>query len=360
MKMETDRWEHMQGLVNIIPAADLLDYPRPQPLIEGFIQEQEAVCVYGEPNGGKSFLALDWALCIATGKPWLDTYPVKAGPVVYMAGEGAASLQDRVQAWLRFHQIRQIPGMFFQLRPLPLRDEETIVEIQAVLETYALEERGEGEPNMQPRLIVVDTLSQFMMGGDEVGPDMALFVSNVRRLSQDNNTAVLIVHHTNASGDRERGHTSLRGNVDVMFKCSPTYQNNVLVGLDLANDKQRDKSRAEKLPLRLRKVKLSKDRDSLVVVPTIAPPSTLPSVKDALLRVLEAMLQKEDLNSERCLNTDLCNYTGILRGTMHKHLDRLEYLKCVKRGTGKSYLTPLGRAVLDAEGIKREDPEEVK
>lgn len=353
----------MSSLIHFVTAVDLLDAPRPDPLIDGFIQEQDAVCLYGEPNGGKSFLALDWALCVATGKPWLDTYEVKRGPVVYMAGEGGASLQVRVQAWMKHHKITEIHGAYFQTRPLSLREDGIIEEIQATLETFAEAERGAGEPEMRPRLVVVDTLSQFLMGGDEVGPDMALFVSNCRRLSQDNSTAILIVHHTNAGGVRERGHTALRGNVDEMFKCSPLYQDNKLVGVDVVNDKQRDKARASVMNLKFQLVSLGtdnrgKDISSLVVVPTLEPPSKLPTVRKTLLNVLDAMLQKEDLRTERCLNTDLCNHTGILRGTMHRYLDQLQHLKCVKHSVGKSYLTPLGRAVLDAEGIKREEPEE--
>ena len=354
----------MSHLLHLQTADDLLDTAPPDSLIDGFIQEQDAVCLYGEPNGGKSFLALDWALCVATGKPWLGIHEVKMGPVVYMAGEGGASLQKRIKAWMKHHDVDRLPGAYFQTRPLSLRDDDIVDDIQSTLETFAEAERGAGEPDMQPRLIVVDTLSQFMMGGDEVtGPDMADFVANCRRLSQDNNAAVLIVHHTNAGGQRERGHTSLRGNVDEMFKCSPVYQDHLLVGIDMANDKQRDKARAEVLNLKMKLITLGKDKkgkdiSSLVVVPTLAPPSKLPVVRQALMTVLDAMLQEEDLKTERCINTNLCDHTGILRGTMHKHLDTLQNMGLVKRGVGKSYLTPLGRAVLDAAGIKREDPKE--
>lgn len=339
-----------RSLVNFVKAMDLLGYPKPEALIEGHIQEQEAVVLYGEPNGGKSFLALDWALCVATGKPWLDTYEVKEGPVVYMAGEGAASLQTRVQAWMVYHGIREIAGAYFQLRPLPLRDEDTITEIQAALETFAEAEHG-ADGDLKPRLIVVDTLSQFMMGGDENGPDMAQFVANARRLSQDNNTAILIVHHTNKSGFQERGHTALRGNVDAMFKCAPVYQDSRLVGLELSNDKQRDKERAQALNLGL---KMS--ADALVVVPTLTA-TKLPTVTASQMVILDAMLQLEDLVTEKVYNTRIVDYTGMLRGTVHKRLQKLHDMKLVKHREGKSALTTLGRAVLDAAGKKRTEQE---
>jgi hypothetical protein len=341
------------SLVNFVSASELLCLPPPDALIENFVQEQDAVCLYGEPNGGKSFLALDWALCIATGKPWLDTHEVKQGPVVYMAGEGAASLQTRIQAWMRYHRIHELPGAYFQVRPLSLRDEETIEEIQDKLATFAEEERGAVDADLQPRLIVVDTLSQFMMGGDENGPDMALFVSNCRRLSHDNNTAVLIVHHTNATGQRERGGTALRGNVDAMFRCDPLHQNGQLIGLQLQNDKQRDKERAKPLQL-----KLQPYAEALVIVPTMAKLDALPTVSKDLLDVLQAMLCLEDEDNEKTRNVDIVNFTGQLKGTVHKRLERLAHLKLVKHREGKSALTTLGRAVLDNAGIKREEPEE--
>ena len=348
--------------INFVTAGELLSFPKPDPLIEGHISEEEAVCLYGEPNGGKSFLALDWALCVATGKPWLDTFEVKQGPVIYMAGEGGASLQLRVEAWMKYHKIPEIPGAYFQLRPLPLRDEEIIEEIQTELAEFAEEQVGAADAELQPRLVVVDTLSQFMMGGDENGPDMALFVANCRRLSHDNKTAILIVHHTNKGGAAERGHTSLRGNVDVMFRCSPVYQDHLLVGIDLMNDKQRDNPRAASEHLKIKVVDLGIDKcnqsmSSLVVVPTKEEKNTLPTVNSGLMVILEAMLDLEDLVTEKVYNKQIVDHTGMLRGTVHKRLDRLAEMGLVKHREGKSALTTLGRAVLDAAGKKRAEPE---
>lgn len=359
---DNDRRTTLTSLINFMPMHELLECPRPDPLVKGFIREQEAVCVYSEANAGKSFVVLDIAMCVATGKPWLDTYAVKQGPVIYMAGEGGASLQDRANAWMRYHKIPEVFGMYFQTRPLPLREEETIEEIQKRLKRFQEKLRGRDKADLQPRLIVVDTLSQFMMGGDENGPDMALFVSNCRRLSQDNNTAILIVHHTNKNGESERGHTALRGNVDVMFKCKPHYQDNKLAGLDIINDKQRDIARAARVNVKFKTILIGKDEDgddisSLVPVPTVEAPSKLPKLRPSLLKVLEAMLNVENEKTERVVNKDVERRLGMLKGTLHRNLDELARLKCVKHGDGNSRLTTLGRTVLDEAGIERE-PEE--
>lgn len=342
-------------LVDLVTADDLVSYPKPDALIEDHIFEQEAVCLYGPANCGKTFLALDWALSIATGLPWLGQYAVKRGPVIYMAGEGAASVQVRVKAWMEFHGVRELPGVYFQLRPLNIRDDDTIAEIQHALDTYAEEEAGSADDAAKifPRLVVVDTLSQFMMGGDENGPDMALFVSNMRQLSQDQQTAVLIVHHTNKGGENERGHTALRGNVDQMFKCSSIYRNGQLYGMEVTNDKARDKERAKPVTMRMRPV-----ADALVPVLGLSDRGTLPEVPKDLLDLLKAVFQLEDENSEKTRHRDIMEYTGQPSSSVHRRLSKLAGLKLIKYREGKSALTTLGRAVLDAEGIKRDEKED--
>lgn len=350
--------------VEFLSADELLNIKKPDALITGFIQEWEAVLLWGAPNGGKSFLALDWALSIATGLPWLGIHEVKKGPVLYMAGEGAPSLQRRVRAWCDYHEVERLSGAWFQVRPLPIREEDVIDDILVNLQTFAEKEQGEGDrAKLRTRLIVVDTLSQFFGGGDENGPDMAQFVNNLRRLSQDHETAVLIVHHSRKDDGTERGHTALRGNIDVGFRCVPVQnEHGQIGGITVLNDKQRDSAKQDKLVLKLKLVTYGQEDDdnSLVVVPTVVQPErTLPRVSHTLLKVLEAMLNTEDADKERCHNRIVAQHLNKSVPAIHDNLDSLAGLKLVKHGErGYSSLTTLGRLVLDKAGITREEPEE--
>lgn len=244
--------------VQLLTIDDLRRQPEPEWLIEGFIHKGDVAVIYGPPSSGKSFLALDWALTLAAGVAWLGKYPVAASPVVYMAGEGAASIFKRVDAWMDARQVRYIPTAFFHLRPLPLREEAAIEAVEQTLDAF---DHGDWEPGLVPGMIVVDTLSQFFSGGDEITPDMTQFVSNMRRIAQTTGAAVLIVHHTNKGGQQERGHTSLRCNVEVMFKVSAVKQDGRIAGLTIINDKQKDDP--EMLPLT---VVLEPSKRSLVVM----------------------------------------------------------------------------------------------
>ena len=61
--------------------------------------------LYGPSGVGKSFVALDYALCTATGRSYLGRYESLLGPVLYIAGEGVSGLRNRVKAWLAHHEV---------------------------------------------------------------------------------------------------------------------------------------------------------------------------------------------------------------------------------------------------------------
>ena len=75
-------------------------------LIRGILPADAVGMLWGAPGSYKSFLALDWALCIASGTPWLGN-EVKHRKAWYLAGEGHNALRHRVSAW---RQARNYDG----------------------------------------------------------------------------------------------------------------------------------------------------------------------------------------------------------------------------------------------------------
>src|SRR5688572_10978575 len=94
--------------------SELIDLPTPEWLVEGVIAVGALAGLYGPSGEGKSFLALDWALCVATGQNWQGR-TVRRGPVVYVAAEGGRSIGKRVTAWMDAHKVREVPEGFFLL-----------------------------------------------------------------------------------------------------------------------------------------------------------------------------------------------------------------------------------------------------
>src|SRR5215475_4954730 len=73
----------------------------------------------------------------------------------------------------------------------------------------------------KPALIVFDTLSRCSLGADENSQkDMNFILDALDRVRRETGATVVAVHHTNATGFRERGSTVIRGGMDVMLEIS--------------------------------------------------------------------------------------------------------------------------------------------
>ncbi len=221
----------------------LLKLPPTKWLLDGIIPEEGFVGLYGAPSGGKSFIALDWAMCIAEGRAWLNLHSCKQAPVIYVAAEGGRGIQKRVRAWMAQFGYSDIPAIYWLLNPLYVREAGMV---ERFLET--LEEIG-----VWPGMIVIDTLARSFGGGEEnASADMGEFVDQITRLAKGRQMAALVVHHTSATGTRERGHTSFRGGLDAMFKCTAENDKDSgrILRIELKNDKQKDGANTPSIYLR--------------------------------------------------------------------------------------------------------------
>jgi AAA domain-containing protein len=127
-------------------------------LVERYIEANAMVILFGEPGVGKSFIALDMACCIATGETW-QGFPVKQGPVFYIAGEGHAGIGRRLGAWCKYRGV-PLGSLYVSTTAAPLTEWEAVKQvvkgIKAKVEQYGA-----------PALIVIDTLARNFGGLDE-------------------------------------------------------------------------------------------------------------------------------------------------------------------------------------------------
>jgi len=73
---------------------------------------------------------------------------------------------------------------------------------------------------VKPGLVIIDTLAQTLGSGEENGTGMTQFIANANALSVHFAAMVLVVHHVGLADDqRLRGHSSLRGAVEVQILC---------------------------------------------------------------------------------------------------------------------------------------------
>ena len=165
--------------------------------------------VYGIPGCGKSVLVEDMALHIAAGREWHGR-AVKQGAVLYLALERRQLVARRAIAFRERHQIADIPfalvgGVLDFRQPLT---------VASVIETIREIETETGQDVV---LIVIDTISRAMCGGDENSPkDMGQIVAATSRLQSETKAHVQWVHHMPQDGtERLRGHGALLGAMDT-------------------------------------------------------------------------------------------------------------------------------------------------
>lgn len=197
----------------VLSIDDLLNMPPPSWIVEGALQEQSVAVLFGPPGEGKSFVALDIALCMAAGIDW-HGHAVTPGNVLFVAAEGAAGLGVRIQAWIREHGLASTPSAFqFFLHELTFADRDMAEDF---LDFVADEAKV-----AKPRLIVVDTLSQTATGFEEnSNTDMAAYFKRAQGLVNRTGATILVIHHTGKDASKgERGGLAIRGNVDTSIEA---------------------------------------------------------------------------------------------------------------------------------------------
>lgn len=192
----------------VLDRSQLANLPSPEPLIDNTLDLRTVSLLVGAWATGKSFLALDWSLCIATGKAWQGR-DVARGRVLYVAAEGAYGLQKRVNAWEVAWQTKVDPDAFYVL---PMAVQIASRNSLANLLTITSE--------LQPRLIVVDTLARCAVGLDEnSSKDMGLFVRGLDKIRDSMNAGtVLAVHHTGKDKTTARGSSAIEGAMDAVYQ----------------------------------------------------------------------------------------------------------------------------------------------
>ncbi len=195
--------------------------------IERWLEDGVLGLIVGAEGSLKSFVAIDWALSIATGRDW-HGYRVTPGRVLYVAGEGRAGVIRRMRGWLARHQVEAPEHVLLGRGPIQLLD---------TLDATRVSELGKFA------LIVIDTLARnFGAGSENDQADMSVAIANADRIRSATGAAVLLVHHTPLEGRddgklRPRGSTALPGAADAMFSCAFDRDSKVLT---LASFKQKD------------------------------------------------------------------------------------------------------------------------
>jgi len=248
-----------------LTTGELLQLPPPTFLLEPFIVRNALNLIFGPSGTYKSFIILDWALCIATGRPWHGT-PVDQGPVLFIAGEGSGGIPKRIYAWAHAHNVAFPDTITWIPEAVPLRDKSAVTELAGIVENLS----------QKPALIIVETYARSLAGGNEnSGEDAGAVVASLDQLRTMTGAAILMSHHTGwEQTSRERGHSSLPAALDSSIRVSRPAPLNVT----LHCQKAKDAEEFDDVHLTLEPT-----QGSLIVAKKADPATAQESTRDAIL-----------------------------------------------------------------------------
>lgn len=180
--------------------------PPVEPIEEGLINRGDLVMVYGHPGSKKTYAAISQAICVAMEKDWL-TFKTHKTKILFIDEEsGERRFCRRLSLAIRGELGDEtIPFEFVSLAGFKLDDPNDAMLVKALIE-----ETGAG-------LVFIDALADIMDGDENAKKDTQPVFAALRKIADQTNAAIVIIHHSNKAGDY-RGSSAIKGAVDLMIE----------------------------------------------------------------------------------------------------------------------------------------------
>jgi hypothetical protein len=263
---------------------DMYALPDPEYIINHVIETASSSVLYGVSGTGKTFTALDLALCIAHGARWHGR-KAKQGVVWYINTEGGRGLKKRLKAWYLEHShLSETPD--FKIIPWSLDLKENFQDFLDTLE----------DATEKPVLIIADNFSMCTPGVEQNKQEqVSPILRAINQVVQDYGCHFMLIHHTNKEGDFN-GTMAFRNHVDVMIELRKEDKTHKQSPILFSSQKARDDEMFKDIRTELKQVTLHYDAETLepvtscVVVDTEQPEpeKATPEIQINMLRLLKA------------------------------------------------------------------------
>lgn len=220
---------------------EMLSEIKPQPakdwLVYGFLGAGEFSTLYGEPSAGKSIVAGEIALSVASGAPWFGL-PVMKAPVLYFAAERRGVMARRL---LGLQRCKDAPTDI----PLCLASGALDIRADSSADKFLDEiARLEDHVSRSLGLVVLDTFSRTLSGGDENSPvDVGNAVRNIERIRERCGAHIMALHHVGVSLEaksRMRGSSLILGAIDSGALVTKGNGGGLTIRVTKSNDSPED------------------------------------------------------------------------------------------------------------------------
>lgn len=179
--------------VRKMPAEMTMEYmlnppPKKKPIIDSYLREGEAMLLSGNPKAGKSFLIVQLALAVATGKDWIGQ-PCHPKKVLYIDGELDPELTaERIKDLREKMGISYYPENLHVVNAMNQDDDSDELTLKDIADDIVY-----GSDKFD--LVIIDPLYMFINSDENDNTEMGKELRSIRRIKRTG-TAVIVVHHT--------------------------------------------------------------------------------------------------------------------------------------------------------------------
>lgn len=213
--------------------------------LKGVIGCGSVAMLYGAPNEGKTFVAMDFMAAVAKGEPWMGR-KTRQGLCLHVAMEGEAGIKKRYMALQR---EKGAEGLYLLTDLLALTSEKN-KDVRRLIAAYLKLLKATGMP---PGVICIDTVALAIGGDEDKTENVSPFLKAMKRIAKDTGATVLLLHHPGKDESRgPRGSSGFNGNVD---------QTLYMKGGRIYLKKVRDGAKDQVLGFALKVVEIGKDAD---------------------------------------------------------------------------------------------------
>lgn len=186
--------EDLKPRFKLESAAELLAKPEPKLewLIENIWVDKSRGLIAGNPGVGKTWLALEMLLAVATGTPCLGKYPSKQGAVLLVEEEAS-----------EFNLARRLHCMA-RARSIP---KESLDNFYHLTRQFTKIPQDTGElfhliAGLDIKLIVFDSLRRFHDKDENSSSDMQEVLDSFARLNIMTEASIVLIHHLSKSNEK--------------------------------------------------------------------------------------------------------------------------------------------------------------
>ena len=219
-------WRDHQDAEAIVDAVTGLDgitfhshesFRHPPSLVKGLLSRNGIAFLGGQSGAGKTFMAVDLAVALATGQPFFGRRIKEKVGVLFVAGEGAATLQLRITVACR---ARNVVGL------LPIALTSTFPDFTKAQEVgpflaklRALDEFMQQAHGVRLGVIIIDTLTAvFNMQDENDNSEAATIIRALKALGDRMDALIIPVHHYGKTADTGlRGASAFRAGADEVL-----------------------------------------------------------------------------------------------------------------------------------------------